>query len=45
MYLPTLSQVKTRFSYLADNQLPLLVALLLEASIRHFSLDGQTGAG
>lgn len=45
MYLPTLSQVKTRFSYLADNQLPVLAVLLLEASIRHFSLDGQTGPG
>ena len=43
MYLPKLSQVRTRFSYLADNQLPLLAALLLEASIRHFSLDVQTG--
>ena len=43
MYLPNLSQINTRFNYLADNQLPLLAALLLEASIRHFSLGGQTG--
>lgn len=44
MYLPKLSQVKTGFSYVADNQLALLAALLLEASIRHFSLGGQTGS-
>lgn len=37
--------LKPGLNAIADNQLALMAALLLEASIRHFSLPSQSGAG
>lgn len=42
MLNPAFAKVKLRFNPLAGNQLPLLAALLLEAAIRHFSLQSQS---
>ncbi len=41
MLNPALAQGKHTFNAIADNQLALMAALLLEVLIRHFSLHGQ----
>ena len=43
MFTAAFSRAKTVFTPIIDNQLPLLAALLLEATIRHYSLQSQTG--
>ena len=44
MLNPAVAKAKQTLNTVADNQLALVAALLLEATIRHFSLHGQTAA-
>ena len=43
MYQPSLSKAKKLSGHVAETLLALLAVLLLEASIRHYSLDDQSG--